>query len=262
MTTAEIEKRIKALSRFDLVVSQYNLSLNGNTDEQQFIEFDRSSYPGFEAHLFTIADISLWSPEVNPTAPVVLRGPMNQSDRSDSWSKMIDVMDEVMKSLEQYRQGLKHGIIPSTHWIYHELKWYRKNWEGPFREVKPVDEFLYSIDESIREHVKELNDLGYLTTQSCSGLARDHKDREPYLPYVMFDERVYPRSSAHLFTLADITGWIPSYGPHNFDIEFRLSSSDYAERFWNSLIVSARKLAEQLHDYRANLKPNPNLTHS
>jgi len=101
-----------------------------------------------------------------------------------------------------------------------------------------------------------LNDLGFSTTQSCSGIAKDHADREEYLPYVMFDERAYPRSSAHLFTLADISGWIPSYGPHNFDIEFRLPSAEDAEKFWDHLVVSARRLAELVHDYRTGLKRN------
>jgi hypothetical protein len=66
----------------------------------------------------------------------------------------------------------------------------------------------------------------------------------------MFDERVYPRSSAHLFTIADIAGWIPSYGPHQFDIELRLNDSVGAERFWDSLVTTTREITSLLHDYR------------
>ncbi|MFX1560887.1 MAG: hypothetical protein ACFFBL_09905 [Promethearchaeota archaeon] len=254
MTSAEIERSIKALSKVDLIVNRYNLALGKHRREHPLIEFDRTSYPGFEAHLFTIADASLWKPELNSQAGVVLRGPKNQLDIYNSWMNLHAVTEEMMMSLEQYRQGLKHGIIPSTHWVYHEIRWYRQNWEGPSHELKPVDEFLHTIDESIKTHIKELNDLGFPTTESCSGLAKDHADREAYLPYVMFDERAYPHSSAHLFTLADITGWIPSYGPHNFDIEFRLTGPDDAERFWNNLVSNARRLAELLKDYRVGFE--------
>lgn len=256
MTSDEIERNIKALSKFDLVVNRFSLALDDRQEDPPFLEFNRASYPGCEAHLFTIADASLWLPDLNSEDDVVLLGPKDESDRYESWLKILAITQEVMESLEQYRQGLKHGIIPSTHWIYHEIKWYRQNWEGPLHELKPEDEFLYSVDESIRSHIKELNDLRFPTTQSCSGLIKDHADREPYLPYVMFDERIYPRSSAHLFTLADITGWIPSYGPHNFDIEFRLPGPDGAERFWDNLVVSARRLVELLHDYRVSFKQN------
>ena len=256
MSSNEIESKIKTFAKYDLVVKNFSLSLSDSIEVQPFLEFDRTSYPGFEAHIFTIADASLWMPELTPADDVALLGPRNQSGSSDSWMKLLNITQEIMESLARYRQGLKHGIIPSSHWMYHELKWYRKNWEGSFLKLKPVDDFLYSVDESIRSHIKELNELGFSTTQSCSGLVKEHTDREPYLPYVMFDERAYPRSSAHLFTLADITGWIPSYGPHNFDIEFRLPSPEGAERFWNSLIVSARKLAKLLSDYRDSFKDN------
>ncbi|OLS20956.1 MAG: hypothetical protein ThorAB25_27590 [Candidatus Thorarchaeota archaeon AB_25] len=254
MTFDEVERSIKALSKFDLVVNHYSLALDESHKNAPVLEFNRSSYPGFEAHLFTIADASLWKPELNSEADVVLIGPENGQDSHESWMKLLSVAQEVMKSLEQYRQGLTHGIIPSTHWIYHEIRWYRKNWEGQLHEPRPVEEFLYSIDESIKSHIRELNDLGFSTTQSCSGLAKDHADREPYLPYVMFDERVFPRSSAHLFTLADITSWIPSYGPHNFDIEFRLPDPEGSESFWDNLVMVARRLAELLHEYRDSLK--------
>ena len=254
MTSAEVERSIKALSKFDLVVNRFSLALDETQEDTPVLEFNRSSYPGFEAHLFTIADASQWNPELNSESDVVLIGPENDQDSHVSWMKLLSVAQEIMKSLEQYRQGLKHGIIPSTHWIYHETRWYRKNWEGPPHELKPAEDFLYSVDESIRAHVKELNDLGFSTTQSCSGLSKDHADRDPYLPYVMFDERMFPRSSAHLFTLADITGWIPGYGPHNFDIEFRLPGPEGSERFWDNLVTTARRLTELLHEYRDRFK--------
>jgi hypothetical protein len=249
MTSDEIERSIISLSKYDLVVNHFSTGLIDDNERPQ-IEFNRTSYPGVEAHLFTIADATSWEPELTPTNDVIFFGSTNESDIYESWIRLLSAIQDIMSTLEHYRQGLKHGIIPSSHWIYHELMWYRKNWEGPPHEPKSADSFLYSVDESIRHHIKELNKLGLSTTQSCSGLAKDHEDREPYLPYLMFDERIYPRLSAHLFTLADITGWIPSYGPHNFDIEFRLNSAEGAKRFWDSLVVSAKKMVSLLHDYR------------
>jgi hypothetical protein len=249
MSSNELRSRITALQKYNLVVNHFDLGIDGDVRPQ--IEFDHSSYPGVEAHLFTIADASSWQPELTPSANVILHELSNEDDQYNSWNKLLETMDTIMSSLEEYQQGLMHGIIPSSHWIYHEIQWYRKNWEGPPHELTPVESILHLIDESIKKHIKELNELGYQTTQSCSGLAKDHTDREPYLPYVMFDERIYPKSSAHLFTLADISGWIPSYGPHNFDIELKLASEEGAERFWDILVKSAKELTSLLQDYRA-----------
>ncbi|MHA1950023.1 MAG: hypothetical protein ACXAAO_06275 [Candidatus Thorarchaeota archaeon] len=248
MSSDRLGSRIYALSKYDLTVKDYESSLDGVTIPH--IKFDRFSYPGVEAHLFTIADAALWQPELTSSGDVILSGP-KESETNESWKNLFTSMYEIMESLNQYRQGLTHGIIPTSHWVYHEVRWYRENWEGPQHEPIPAESILYLVDNSIKPHIKELNDLGFQTTQSCSGLARDHSDRESYLPYVMFDERVYPRSSAHLFTLADISGWIPSYGPHNFDVEFKLASADGAEKFWDKLIDSARDLTALLHEYQS-----------
>lgn len=248
MSSDVLGNRIYALSKYDLTVKDYEAGLDSETIP--YIKFDRSSYPGVEAHLFTLADAVLWQPELTSSGDVILSGP-KESTTDESWKNLFTSMHKIMESLNQYRQGLTHGIIPTSHWVYHEVRWYRENWEGPQHEPIPAESILHLVDNSIKPHIKELNDLGFQTTQSCSGLARDHSDRESYLPYVMFDERIYPRSSAHLFTLADISGWIPSYGPHNFDVEFRLASADGAERFWDKLIDSARDLTALLHEYRS-----------
>ncbi len=249
MLSDEIERRISTLSKYDLIVTQFITGFSKNQELPQ-IQFDRTSYPGVEAHLFTIADAASWQPELTQSHDVILSAPRDGLPSNDSWTRLITAAQDILDSLEHYRQGLKHGIIPSSHWIYNEIKWYRKNWNGPPHEMRSSESFLYLVDESIRQHIRELNDLGFQTTQSCSGLAKDHTDRKAHLPYVMFDERMYPRSSAHLFTIADITGWIPCYGPHQFDIEFRLPNADGAEGFWDSLVQTAREMASILHDYR------------
>jgi hypothetical protein len=259
--TSKIERGIRALSRYDLIVKHFDLAFDQDLQKIPHLEFDRASYPGFEAHLFTIADAAMWTPEYSSMDEVVLIGPKGSTSPYDSWIRLLDVTNQIMKYLEFYRQDVRHGIIPSTNWLFNENQWYRRNWEHPQYKVLAVDEFLPSVDESIRAHIKELNDLGFPTTQSCSGLEKDHPDRDPYLPYVMFDERAYQRSSAHLFTLADIAGWIPSYGPHNFDIEFRLLGSRDAEARWDKLVASARTLAYLLQDYRTSIKPDLVVTH-
>jgi hypothetical protein len=258
MTSEEIEMGIKSLLKFDLVVSRFNLSLSSDLKNPPMLEFDRKSYPGFEAHLFTIADASLWHPELTETSNVVLRDLGNAANRNKSWNRLLSNTLMIMDSLLLYREGLKHGIIPSSHWIYHEFQWYRENWDPSIHESDASHDFLHSVDESIRPLIKELNELGFLTTQSCSGLSIDHPNREPYLPYVMFDERAYPKASAHLFALADMTGWIPSYGPHNFDVELKLRNAEQAEDGWDKLISGARHLTSLLVDYRLRFKTYSN----
>ena len=259
--TSKIERGISGISKYDLIVKHFDLALDEDSQKIPYLEFDRASYPGFEPHLFTIADAAMWTPELSSTDEVLLTGPRDSTSPYDSWMKLLNMINQIMKYLEFYRQEMKHGIFPSTNWLFNENQWYRRNWERPQYKVLEVDEFLPSVDESIRAHIKELNDLGFPTTQSCSGLEKDHSDREPYLPYVMFDERAYQRSSAHLFTLADIAGWIPSYGPHNFDIEFRLLDSTDAEARWDKLVASGRSLVRLLQDYRTSIKTNLVVTH-
>lgn len=252
MFTTKIERTIKALSKYGLVITR----ISANSEPPQ-IEIDHSCYPGIEAHLFTIADAASWKPELKQSGDVILSAELEISYKVDPWTRLFLASQTVMDGLKEYREGLKHGIISSSNWISDETKWYRANWVERQYKAVPPEEFLHLVDESIRSHIRELNELGFHTTQSCSGLLRDHEDREPYLPYVMFDERSYPRASAHLFTIADIAGWIPSYAPHQFDIELRLHDAVHADRFWNKLVVTARKISSLLDDYRSNLAKLP-----
>ena len=71
MTSDEIQKHIKALERFGLVVNKHSMVF----DETPNLFFDRASYPGFEAHLFTIADATMWIPAFAPDSSIVLTGP-------------------------------------------------------------------------------------------------------------------------------------------------------------------------------------------
>ena len=104
MTSAEVERSIKALSEYDLVVNHFSLALDERQEDAPVLEFNRISYPGFEAHLFTIADASQWTPELNSEADVILVGPQKSHDSHKSWVKLLSVAQEVMQSLEHYRQ--------------------------------------------------------------------------------------------------------------------------------------------------------------
>ena len=67
----------------------------------------------------------------------------------------------------------------------------------------------------------------------------------------MFDDRVYLDMSAHLYTLADITQWIPGPGPHGFDVRIQQGANEDNPKAWNRLISGARTLSPLLQEYRA-----------
>jgi hypothetical protein len=119
--TSKIEKRIRDLSKYDLVVKRFNLAIDENQAGLPELEFDRASYPGFEAHLYTIADAALWTPKLGSTDGVlVLKGPRDIINPYYSWKRLLDITNRIMKYLEFHRQEMKHGIIPSTNWLFNE----------------------------------------------------------------------------------------------------------------------------------------------
>ena len=82
--------------------------------------------------------------------------------------------------------------------------------EGPMK--CPSCQVPYSsVDQSIREHIRALNDLGLETYGCCSGLEEDHPDREAHEPYVGFTTD-NPRACHWLFTIADMARWKADYG--------------------------------------------------
>ena len=62
---------------------------------------------------------------------------------------------------------------------------------------------LSEIDESIRKHMKLLNDCGFCTTDSCSGLEEEHKYKDTLnIPYFCID--VESPSKNKIFELAKV----------------------------------------------------------
>ncbi len=198
------QELIRALERYDLIIHSYN---------ENSIILSHESYPNFEAHLFTIADAAGWYPRLIKSGNLELRCPANSSP-----DRFLGATNELMRKLESYRSRVAAGDIPSFIWAHHETSWHRFVWNASIWTALIPDDFIGYVDLSIRPHILKLNELGFQTKESCSGLLEEHPDREPYYPYVMFDERAYPGITPHLFTLADLASWTSKYAPHNFDV--------------------------------------------
>jgi hypothetical protein len=56
--------------------------------------------------------------------------------------------------------------------------------------------------------------------------------------------------SAHLYTLADGTEWIPGPGPHGFDVRIQQAANEDIAEAWNRLSRGARELSPLLNEYR------------
>ncbi|MHA1903672.1 MAG: hypothetical protein ACW977_06870 [Candidatus Thorarchaeota archaeon] len=255
---------LKVLRGAGLKPKKLQLGLYENSQSIPFVVLDHRTYPGIEAHLFTIADSAMWIPELTPAGDIILYEPSKWYEgckydsivdwRIDSWGMLLGSVESVMEWLEPYRESVTSGIRPDTIWAHHEVEWWTALWEIPENEPQNVDDFIKGIDESISPHIKELNVLGFATTGCCSGMALDHPDSRPMLPYVVFDDESYFDAGAHLFTLADMAGWTPIFGAHGYDVfvEYNLDGLDeeYIE-VWGELVYAARKLGPILKEYRS-----------
>lgn len=245
-------------------VRTINLGLGAQDDDVPHIVLGHKVYPGVEAHLFTIADSALWMPVFRESGDVAIYRPTEfdkassgttlKKARSDAWLGLLTAFDQLTDLLKPYMKWVDQGTIPKVVWAHHETQWHLGLRDAPDHEPQSVDEFLEYVDKSIRPFIREINGLGFATKESCSGLLADHPDREPYRPYVMFDDRVYPDVSAHLFTLADIAQWIPSDGPHGFDVMIQQSIGDDIPAAWSRLVLATRALSSMLRQYRIVIK--------
>ncbi|UCH05553.1 MAG: hypothetical protein JSW05_05150 [Candidatus Thorarchaeota archaeon] len=242
------------------LVHAMQLGMKSQTDEVPFIVLSHEVYPGVEAHLFTIADAALWLPAFNHVGDIVLYRPREfdgvesagviEKARSDAWNMLLSAVERIGNLLTPYKEHVSQGITPKTVWAHHETQWHLALRDAPDHEAQPVDKFIDDVDSSIRPHIRELNELGFATKESCSGILDEHPDREPYRPYVMFDDRVYLDASAHLFTLADIAEWIPGPGPHGFDVSFHQNVGEDIQDAWQRLRKAAHSFAPLINQYR------------
>lgn len=239
-------------------LSELGLSVKAVRTEHRrlYLVIDHLTYPNVEAHLFTAADAAGWKPEFLVTDDVRLTRSRGRShdDLRRNWVSLIEALRKLSRYLQPFQERIRQGDLPSVIWSHAFRGWHRRSWEAPVHPIESPDRFIHYVDVSIRKHITKLNELGFGTMESCSGLLKDHPDREPYWPYVMFDERTYPGIAPHLFTLADIAGWIPTLAPHNFDIYVKVRRGDDIPEAWRRLVGSAVKLDDLLHEYRERAK--------
>ncbi|TFG29999.1 hypothetical protein EU527_15040 [Candidatus Thorarchaeota archaeon] len=246
------EKIVKFLHEKGFDIHNISTGLVDELGEQPMILFDHGSYPGMEAHVFTAANSAFWTPRLDENGDVIVSYPRtsNKEERILAWERLLVSIRRLTGLLQVYREHIMAGSIPSTIWAHHDTDWYRELRDAPYHEKENICMFIDYVDPSIRTHIKALNEYGFKTLESCSGLPRDHLDRAPYRPYVMLDERAYPGCIPHFFTLADIADWIPSYAPHNFDVYIRIRKHCVIEESWSKLVQSAKSLDLILSPYR------------
>jgi hypothetical protein len=217
-----------------------------------YLIIDHLTYPNVEAHLFTAADVAGWVPEILDTDNVKITCCRNAypNQERDNWDSLLKSLQTILSLLKPFRDRVRKSGFSSVIWSHEFRGWHRSCWEGVIHPVQNPDRFIHYVDESIREHIVRLNELGFGTLESCSGLPEDHSDREPYWPYLMFDERTYPGIAPHLFTLANIAGWIPTMAPHNFDVYVKMRRGEDIRDAWRRLVRSAHVLGGMLKDYQ------------
>ncbi len=233
--------------------------LIGEPAEQPMIIFDHRSYPGVEAHVVTAANSARWIAKLDDNGDVIVYYPpyTNNEEHLLAWERLLGVLGKLAGLLHTYRNHVLAGRLSGTIWAHHEINWYRELRRAPYHEKQNTSNFIDYVDPSIRNHIAALNDYGFDTLESCSGLPQDHPDRNPYRPYVMLDERAYPSCIPHFFTLADIADWIPSYAPHNFDVYIQIQRHYPIVEAWNRLVRSARVLDSILRPYQQLVRSAP-----
>ena len=246
---------MQLVQEIDIPVKEIELGLDSEKEVSPYIVFDHRTYMGIEAHIFTASHAALWIPELNQNGDVEVRlfdsvpTHMNSEDRKDAWNRLMISISTLFGNLKSYRSCLMNGYIPPIIWAHHNFQWYHQTREAPFHGPQRTNEFLDAVDESIRYYIAKINECGFATIESCSGLLDEHPDRDPYWPYVMLDDRAYPGVTAHLFTLADMALWIPSYAPHRFDVYIKKRKSDSHLIAWKRLVDSAKLLSTLLCEY-------------
>jgi hypothetical protein len=260
LLTSRSRQIARLFRNYDLNAKKLQTGIDDQVTANPMVVIDHTSYPGVEAHLFTIAHAAQWNARFTDTHDVLLSFPVSnfsaegwsQSSESNlvEWNRFISILSIIMECLKTYREDIAHGEFATVVWGHHATEWHRELWESKTHDFVAPSEFIEYVDTSIRPHITELNNLGFATMESCSGLMVDHPDRVPYRPYVMFDERSYFGSAPHFFTLGDMAGWESMYAPHGFDVYIRVIAGDDIEKAWSRLILNARTLSPLLASYR------------
>ena len=247
---------VSSLQKDGFEVLSVSTGLLDDNETGPMITIDHRSYPGVEAHLFTAAHSAFWASRFDKNGDIVLSFTLakTKDEYLFAWERLLGSLVKLSEVLQTYRERVLAGSVPGIIWAHHDNEWYRQLRNAPYHERQNVETFIDYVDPSIRGHIIALNNYGFPTLESCSGLPQEHLDRDPYRPYVMLDERAYPGCIPHFFTLADIADWIPSYAPHNFDVYIRIQRHRPIEEEWNKLVQSAKILHAILLPYTQSVR--------
>jgi hypothetical protein len=258
------EEYVKSLfNRWEVPLRDLHYSVSNTPDDIPYLVLGHDAYSGCEAHIFTIADMTLWIPEFLPSGDVVLYYPIRETNdnhpdallrrRTFAWEFITYNFDEVMHRLWT---KAKYEYPSTDRWAHNE-----REPEGyieiPENVPVPIDRILRRVDKSIRESILDLNRSGFATTECCSGLKKDHEGERPFEAYVCFDCEYYLDVSAHLFTLADLAGWDACWGAHGFDVLLYAvdEGEKNLEKAWKRLGKVALELGNELSKYRDLVEP-------
>jgi len=250
------------LAHWNLECVDLNFAENEDKDDIPYVVLDVSEIFGFEVHLFTAADMALWVPELLPSGNVVIYYPNRHQPecsctlaqiRLNLWDRLARFIDWV---IHKVRTGRTEYGLPSTSWAHSERE-EDGYYEIPEDTPQYIEKILRRVDDYLPDVMLELNKNGFVTIESCSGLEEDHDDRTPSSAFVCFSDEYYLDVSAHLFTLAEASGWDPDFGAHGFHVFFHPHGETQEEikQAWERLADMVGDFGEYLEDYRDLVDP-------
>jgi len=199
-----------------------------------------------------MADASFWIPEFTPGDRVVLYYPWGSDDEKRSaWERLLESAVVMSRQLAGYRERIQRGLQGvSVRWAHGEKVW-EQLLTPPVQQ--PLIPEANRWEKSIMAHITVLRNCGFVAKYAYSGLTKDHPTVKVLdLPTVWFDDESYIGVDAHLFTLADMAQWLPSFGEHGIDVIMELSTRDQEETRigWKRLASEASTLKRLLRGYR------------
>ena len=253
----------EVLAYCDFQIIDLNFAVSDDRDDIPYVVIDVSDMFGVEAHLFTAADMALWIPELLPSGNVVIYYP-NRYPSGNSCGECTQSRLALWDALTRFLDWITHKVrvgraeygIASNSWAHCERK-EDGYFEIPENTPQYIEKMRRRVDGYLPDVLLELNKQGFVTIESCSGLKEDHEDSTPFPAYVCFDDEYYLDVSAHLFTLAEASGFDPTFGAHGFDVLIyaHTESQKGLKKSWDRLVATATTFGEYLEEYRDLVDP-------